>query len=203
MTGLEKIVKKIEDEANASAAARIEVAQTEAQTIYDTTMLKAKAQSEEILAQGRAQAADILAGASSAAALAKRKALLSEKQSIINSVISDAQNALLALPEKEYFELIERLFEKHLLAQQGEIFFSAADLKRLPTGFGLKLGVIAMAKGGSLKVSKEPRAINGGFILVYPDAEAGGDIEINCSFEALFYAAHEQLQDKISALLFF
>lgn len=202
MTGLEKIVKKIEDEANVAAAAKLEAAQAEAQTIYDAAMQKAKAQSEEILAQSKAQAGELLAGASSAAALAKRKALLSEKQSIINGVIADAQNALLALPEKEYFELIEKLLEKHMLAQHGEIFFSAADLKRLPTGFGFKLGVTAMAKGGNLKVSKEPRSINGGFILVYPDAEAGGDIEINCSFEALFYAAHEQLQDKITGLLF-
>lgn len=202
MTGLEKIVKKIEDEANAAAAAKMEATQAEARQIYDAALQKAKAQSEEMLAQSKAQAGDILASAQSAAQLAKRKALLSEKQSLINDVIANAQNALLALPEKEYFELIEKLTVKHLLKQDGNIFFSAQDLNRLPTGFGLKLGVVAMAKGGNLKVSKEPRPINGGFILVYPDAEAGGDIEINCSFEALFYAAREQLQDKVSSLLF-
>ena len=47
-----------------------------------------------------------------------------------------------------------------------------------------------------LKVSKETAAIFGGFLLVY------GDIEENCSFDALFSAVRENLQDKVNSLLF-
>ena len=48
----------------------------------------------------------------------------------------------------------------------------------------------------SMILSGESDKIDGGFILVY------GDIEENCSLEALFAVSKEVLQDKISALIF-
>ena len=44
-------------------------------------------------------------------------------------------------------------------------------------------------------MAKQPRPIDGGFILVY------GGVEENCSIEALFYAEQERLQDKVQAFL--
>ena len=207
MTGLEKIIKKIEDESNASAFAAIEAAKLEAEDILLTAAQQASQQRAAITAQSEAETADVLALGQSAAALAKRRAMLSEKQQIISDMIAHAQASLLLLPEKEYFELITTMAEKFMLPQSGEVYFSAADLERLPTGFGIKLGVIAITKGGTLKVAKTARPINGGFVLVYHDGSAdgtltAGDIEINCSFEALFYSARESLQDTVSELLF-
>lgn len=49
---------------------------------------------------------------------------------------------------------------------------------------------------GRLTLARQPARIDGGFILLY------GDIEENCSFEALFSGAHEQLQDEVQRLLF-
>ncbi len=202
MTGLEKILKNIDEQAAVAAAGAIEQANTEAAGIVEAARLEAERARDHAVAAAQQKAGDILSSAQSAAALARRRALLAEKQTLIGGVIDAAQKELLALPEKEYFALVERLLEKYILPQNGEICFSQTDLNRLPTGYGIKLGLLATARHGGLKVNKEPRAIDGGFILVYRDDEADGDIEINCSFEAIFYAAREALLDKVSESLF-
>ena len=50
--------------------------------------------------------------------------------------------------------------------------------------------------GGSLAVSREAQAIDGGFVLVY------GGMEENCSFSALFDANREDFLDAARAVLF-
>ncbi|NLX93741.1 MAG: hypothetical protein GXZ02_07760, partial [Clostridiales bacterium] len=42
----------------------------------------------------------------------------------------------------------------------------------------------------------EPAAIADGFILVY------GDIEMNCTFDALLEESHDELKEKIAQLFF-
>ena len=99
------------------------------------------------------------------------------------------------LPTVEYFANLLKLIRRYALPQEGEILFSQRDLDRLPSGFEQELAQ-ALPAGGSLKVSREPRKIDGGFVLVY------GGVEQNCSFAALFDAAKDRLQDKLHALLF-
>ncbi|MFA9381232.1 MAG: V-type ATP synthase subunit E [Acetanaerobacterium sp.] len=202
MTGLEKIIKRIEDEANAEAAEAVRKTTASAQALVDAAVAAAERESQKTVVQAHAQAKDILTNARSAAQLAKRQAMLAEKQRLISAAIDDAQKALLGLPDKDYFDLIERLVGKNLLKASGEIFFSQTDLDRLPAGYAFTLSVAATAKGGVISLGKTPRDIGGGFVLVYHDEGADGDIEINCSFEALFYSAREALQDKVSTLLF-
>ena len=61
----------------------------------------------------------------------------------------------------------------------------------------LKTYVLAAAeKGGSLVLSKEQKAIEDGFILVY------GGIEENCTLKALLDAKKDELQDKVNEILF-
>ena len=55
---------------------------------------------------------------------------------------------------------------------------------------------LAGKPGASLTLDEAPRDIDGGFVLIY------GDIEENCSFEALFDAQKDRLQDEVRALLF-
>ena len=76
------------------------------------------------------------------------------------------------------------------------MYLSGEDLARLPAYFPRKLSEIGAAKGGTLVLSEESREIKGGFILAY------GGIEENCSFEALFEAEKERLQDIVRAQLF-
>ncbi len=56
--------------------------------------------------------------------------------------------------------------------------------------FPAKIEKTAQEKGGSLVLKKEPREIDGGFVLVY------GGVEENCSAGALFASQRDELADK-------
>ena len=86
--------------------------------------------------------------------------------------------------------------ERYALPKDGEAAFSARDLKRMPKDFPQKLSAAAQKVGGALAVSKDPRAIDGGFVLIY------GGMEENCSFGALFDANREDFLDAARAALF-
>lgn len=193
MTGLEKIVKQIQDEARAAADGVIAAANAEAAAIAEQAQRESKAKCEAIAAQSKQDVASQLAAAQSAAELAKRRAVLAAKQEMISGVITDAEQEIYSMPDAGYFDLILKMVKKYSLPQSGEILFSKKDLARIPADFDAAL---AKAANGALTVSKETREIAGGFVLAY------GGIEENCSIEALFYAAHEQLQDKIQEILF-
>ncbi len=193
MTGLEKIIKQIQDEAEASAAKVIAEAQAKAQEIRAKAQEDAQSKRAAIEEQTAHEVEMIASSAKSAASLAIRRAVLAAKQEVINGVIVKARESILSLPDDEYFALILKMAQKYSLPQPGEAYFSQADLNRMPSDFAKKLE--AASKGG-LAVAKQPRPIDGGFILVY------GGVEENCSIEALFYAEQERLQDKVQAFLF-
>ena len=91
---------------------------------------------------------------------------------------------------------MEKLALKSALPGEGTVYFSQRDLKRLPAGFEKKLNEALKDKKAVLHISGTPREIDGGFILSY------GGIEENCSFESLFHASREALQDTVQKILF-
>lgn len=193
MTGLEKIVQQIQSEAQQAADAVIAQANAEAAEIANKAQEEGKAQIALVEAQSKTDVANALSAAKSAAALQVRRAVLEAKQEMIGKVIDNAQKSIYQLPDDEYFALILKMVKKFALPERGEILFSASDLKRLPADFSAR---IAEAAPAGLTVSSETRKIDGGFVLIY------GGVEENCSFDALFYAARESLQDKVQELLF-
>ncbi len=197
MTGLEKILKVIEDEAASNAQAILNQANKEAEAILLSAKLEAEKKCAEIAAKSEADVKDIVSRAKSAAALLQKKAVLDAKQRIITNVIENAKNALLGLKDKEYVEIILRMVSKYAHNKPGKILFTADDKKRFPADFEATLNkFLAEKQGAVLTISEEAARIDGGFILEY------GDIEENCSFEALFSAAKEDLQEKVNAFLF-
>ena len=193
MTGLEKIVQQIRDEAQQAADAVIAQAKEEAGQLAAKAAEDARTQSGAILAKSKTDVQNHLAAARSAAELAQRRAVLAAKQEIIGEAIESARQSIYKLPDSDYFALILKMISKFSLPQEGELLFSPADLWRLPASFETSL---AKSANGKLTVSRETRDIDGGFVLSY------GGIEENCSIEALFYAARERLQDRVQELLF-
>lgn len=197
MTGLDKIVKDIEDEALVKAAKIID----EAKTLADKIMSSAKAEGEqkcaEIEERSKNEVQSFLSRSESSARLQEKKLILNAKQAIISDILEKSKKHLLALPDNEYFENILKMISKYALVQAGSLVFSSSDLKRLPEGFLESVNEALKEKAGAtLNILTETRNIDGGFVLIY------GDIEINCSFEALFLAAKENLSDKVCAVLF-
>jgi V/A-type H+-transporting ATPase subunit E len=195
MAGVDNIINEILQEANDKAAGILDEAKKKAAEIENA------AQKESADAAGRAaqkaelDAEEYARRSDSASQMLKKKAILSAKQDIITEVIKKAYQKLDQQPDDAYFEMIRTLLKKAVHEGDGEICFSARDLKRLPKNFEQDAKKIAAGNGGSLKLSKEPADIENGFILRY------GGIEENCTLTALFEEKSEQLRDKVHQVL--
>ncbi|MDF2544034.1 MAG: hypothetical protein K0S47_3752 [Herbinix sp.] len=115
MTGLEKILKAIEEEAMANADTVISKANQEAEEIIAAATSEAQKKCAEIATKSEADVNAANARAQSAAALQERKLMLEAKQQVISNVILNAKNTLLQLPVSEYFDVILRMVLKYSL----------------------------------------------------------------------------------------
>ena len=197
MTGLEKILKAIEAEAQAGADTVIAQAKREAETILANAKMEAEAKCKVIAEKSEADVKAVISRAESAAALQEKKILLDAKQQIISNIIASARKRLDGLSNSEYTQVILSMVGKYAHNKKGKILFSSSDRVRLTNDFPEKLtSTLTNKAGAALEIGKEEPSFTGGFLLVY------GDIEENCSFDALFAEEKDILQDKVNSLLF-
>lgn len=196
MSGLNKLVEQIITAARDAADAKLAETRRQAENIILEAEERARQESDIILQEANEKAADIIERAKSSADLQKRRAILSAKQQIIEGTMKKTMNTLKSLPKEEYIDLILRMVSRYAQPQCGSIIFSKRDLERLPADFERQLNERLKSNGGSLTLSSENRQIDGGFVLVY------GDIEENCTFEAILSSKYDILQDKVNDFLF-
>lgn len=197
MSNLEKILKHIEDNANNNAKELIEKANAAADKTIRDAQVQADFKYAQKLEQAKAEAKAYISFAEASSALKKRQIILESKQQIIKDLINQAKKYIVSLPENEYFEIILMMVKKYCMGKSGQIIFSELDKKRMPKNFEKSIReAISEKTGANLELSDEVRAIDGGFVLNY------GDIEQNCSFEALFADKYDLLQDEVYKLLF-
>ena len=193
MTGLEKIISQIEYESNDRCRSIIDDAQKKAALIVE----EARAQAQSILDEGRNETAkkveNIKQSADSSSQLAKNKILLQSKLEIIDEMLNKALDEIRNLPDKEYFEILKSLIITNSKEGKGLLCLSEKDSKALPKNF--IDSVNKELKNGSVEIGNTAD-INGGFILIY------GDIDINCSFDAIASAKRDELRDALNKLLF-
>lgn len=196
MTGLEKIIEKIEQK----SAARCEEILAEARALAADIEAKSAAQAETMLADARAKAAldaeDRLRMAESGAEQKARQIILAARIEAVNETLDAAAEALNAMPTKEYFDALISLAVANAATGQGQLRLSSRDIARLPADFEQRLNEALAANGASVFVGTEPAPIDNGFILIY------GDIEINCSFEALLEAYRDELKETVCNIIF-
>ncbi|MGN0478435.1 MAG: V-type ATP synthase subunit E [Hominenteromicrobium sp.] len=193
-TGLDRILEQIRTDAEEKAAAEIAAAEHDA----ELTLARAAEQAEEkaaaVCAQGEAQDADIRAKAQSAAEFSRRRTVLAAKQNAIRETIAAARERLHSLPDGEYFAVLLKLAQKNAADGDAELRLNAKDLARMPRDFEKQL--CAAVTRGHITVSKTPCDIADGFLLVY------GGIDVNCTFDSLFEAEADALQDLAGGMLF-
>ncbi|WP_418746859.1 V-type ATP synthase subunit E [Frisingicoccus sp.] len=196
MSGLEKITSQILEEAKTSAAMKLETARKEADDILSKAKEACAAMEAEAAEKNVILKENYEGRIKSSAEQQRRTALLRAKQDMIAEVIEEAYVTLKQEDTESYFRTMEKILKTYVLAEPGEIYFSAQDLARMPADFEKRISAAAEEKGGSLVLSKEPKAIEDGFILVY------GGIEENCTLKALLDAKKDELQDKVNEILF-
>lgn len=196
MTGLEKMMNQILEEANASANSKRAEAAAEADRIKAQVAAEGDAKVAEIAQKSATDLASYQERIKSAADLKRRTALLAAKQEMISDTIQKAYETFCKKDDAEYFKTLKKMVETFAAPQKGEIALNAQDLAKLPAGFKEEVNKLAEKKGGQLTLSKTPATVEKGFILSY------GGIEENCSFKAMFDARKDDLQDLVQKILF-
>ena len=193
MAGLDKIIERITQDSAVKCEGILKEATAQATTIKADAAAASKKDADKVLAKAAKQAQAIVEMAKSGSAMEQKNALLDAKVGIIDEAVSYAKTKLAGTGDSEYFDIVLKLVKAYAQDSEGIMYFSQKDLSRLPADFAEK--VIALT-GGKLKVSSEPKNIDGGFILAY------GDIEINCSFDALISEKLDGIKDTLNKIIF-
>lgn len=195
MAGIDKITQQILNKAETEKEAILLSAEEEAGKIKTSAEEEIKEYLEKLQEKTEAKLKDLEARAISQEAQQSRRTLLKTRQEIISGLMNDAKENIRKSSPEHYAEILLKLLAANVQKNEGELRLSAEDLDRLPADFAKKAQAIAKEKGGSLTLSKEPAAIKDGFLLIY------GDIEENCSLDAVFAAEKDSLTDLIHSML--
>ncbi len=189
MTGLENIIKHIEEDAKKNAKEILDAAKSEAKKIIDEANSKSDKILNEFKELAEKKAKETLARATSASELEVKKSILLKKQSIINALICDAKKELENQSTEDYFEFLVKLLAAYAQDKEGFIVLSEKDRESVTKSFKKAL------KEYKLEISE--KSIKGcGFILIY------GSVEVNCTFDAIFDAYNEEFLDLLNTFLF-
>lgn len=196
MSGLDNIIKEIQTSAKAEADAVLQEADLYCKNYMAEVKIKVQKEVEEFQKKAESERNLYEEKTKSGARFRERNTVLKAKQQSIEEVIRKAQDKLINLPEREYFDFLIKLFEKNVQPQEGIMFLSDKDKARMSLDFKEKIENIAREKGGRITVSSDRANINNGFLLVY------GEIEENCQIKALFDANIDRLKDIANRQLF-
>ena len=187
MNSISNITNKIIADAEAEAKQIREEAEKASSDILSDYMRKAEEESAAIIADAEKEAESVMSTAMARIDMDKRMEMLACRRKLIDDVFKKAFKGIESLPEDEYIA-----FLRNMLAaadcQDGEIILNDRDqvlYEKIVEG--LRPGITLSEKKGAQK---------GGFIIV------SGETEINCTFEVVFKAAEEDLQNDVVSILF-
>lgn len=193
MSGMEKIVGTIRQEAEEKASGILQQARERAAEIERDTAVKKEERQRSAGEQARRETESVLARYESENRRMRKEALLRAKSGVLNDVIAQAKERLENLPDEQYFALMERLFERNAQSGNGRLYFAKKDYGRIPDGFVEKLN--QGLKNGGVELAGSTDKISHGFVIVY------GKIEQNCSLDSIFDSAHSRIVDAVNACL--
>ena len=147
MTGTEKILRHIAEQAEEESGKILEAARQEAGTITALAEKDAAQFAEASKAKAEAFRKDAESRLEASLAMQKRRAALKVRGELVNEALANAYESLKNLPAEEYFAFLLRQLEKQVRAADGRLELNAKDLKRLPADFEAKAAGIAAAAG--------------------------------------------------------
>lgn len=196
MTGLEEMKAAIEEESRLECAKIEQQAQEQIAKIREDAQAAAHARYQEILIDARRVCENELQMAKTGGEMETKRLLLRTKTELVDETIEMALRHLREMPDQDYFSVLQTLARSYAREGEGEMLLSQRDLERLPSDFADTLNEMLKKQNARVRIGAQPARIDDGFLLAY------GDIEVNCSFEALLEAALEEVKDTLSRELF-
>ena len=194
MNGIEKITARIEEDGRAENNALLAESRAQAAELTAKYQAEAKAAADEVLSQGRAAAQDRARHLDSMAQMECRKAVLGAKQDVIEEAFQAAHKKRLELPSEEYVALLASLAAKASATGKEKLIFSPGH--RAQVGKAVVVAANEKLGEGKLTLSEESRPMDGGFIL------SDGAVEVNCTFDTLIRLQRGALAGEVAKVLF-
>ena len=176
MNGIEKIIQRIESDAQAEIDCTLADAREKAADIADTYRKQAEAEGRELGAKYEKAAAEREERLVSSAQMEARKVRLAAKQEMVERTYALALDKLCAMPEEQYVAVLADLLVQASSNGREEAVFSPKDREQVGEKAVAKANALS---GKELRLSAETQPIRGGFIL------KDKNVEVNCAFETL------------------
>jgi len=198
MKGVEKITERILAEANEAADNAKSEAEAKAKEILEEFEGKAKQSYEQLVANGRIEAAAAAERKVRTAKLQAKKDILGTKQEFINKAYSIAQESILAMPEDEYVDLLARKACEASISGEEAVILNEDDKSVLGQKVVDAANALLAAAGkkASLTLSDETAKMIGGLFLKQ------NDVSVNCSIDSIIGTFREDLDVKVAKVLF-
>ena len=198
MSGLDNIIKKIENDADLVVSQINRDAEKEIEQIMNNARFDVEKKRKEM--QDRAQISGKIKKERliSMANLEGGKLILRTKRDLMNQVIDKVYQLLGNMPPEDYEKLLINMIIKADPRSSGLIRLNKNDKNRVSTGFTKKVNDVFTGQGKNISFSLDNKDANikGGFILIC------GDIEINGSFEKLTEFNRSEFEKIIAQTLF-
>lgn len=196
MTGLEKIIAKIGEDARKEAERLRAEADRDARAIGENARREASEIEKEWERETEDRVRAYTEKVDSARALEKRNRILEAKQALIAEILDKSLETIRSMDDVSYFALLLRMAEQNIRPGEGLLQLSEKDKARMPADFITRMNELAAQKDGSLRLSDEVAPIRDGLKLLY------GGIEQNCTLESIFATKKDKLADMVAACLF-
>ena len=198
MNGIEKILAHIKAESDAECEAIKKEAAEECKRIRAEYAETEQKEYNKLVSDGAADAERRLERLNSLAALESKRHVLMTQQEMLTAAFEHAAKALLELPERDYIDFLVRQTCAASLSGTETIILSPADRDRVGAEVlgAANASLSASGRTASLTLSDKTANIRGGLIL------SGGDIEVNCSIDALVEEYRNELSPSVASVLF-
>lgn len=193
MNGLEKIVARMEADTQAACDALAASAAENAAAILRDCQAQADAVTRDSAQRAAAQAAEHLEHLNGSSQLACRQRVLAAKQQLIDEAFARTAQALAALPQADYIDLLAALAAENGSGDE-ELLLSAHD--RETVGAAVVDAANAKRPGAAFRLSDETRDTGGGLVL------RRGRVELNCSFTEKLRQLRQEESSAVAQLLF-
>lgn len=193
MNGLEKIVARMEADTQAACDALAASAAENAAAILRDCQAQADAVTRDSAQRAAAQAAEHLEHLNGSSQLACRQRVLAAKQQLIDEAFARTAQALAALPQADYIDLLAALAAENGSGDE-ELLLSAHD--RETVGAAVVDAANAKKPGAAFRLSEETRDTGGGLVL------RRDRVELNCSFTEKLRQLRQEESSAVAQLLF-
>jgi len=197
VAGAEKLIEKIEQDAQRDAEKIWQDAEEKKHDMRQTLMREIAGRKAEIEKMADDAAREKKKRMAAVYDLEHRKLLLSAKQEMMQKAKDLAMEKLSALDDKSYVALMKNKLMACAASGEGSIAVSATE-KRLNDGFlaDVNAALKSSVGKGDLRFADETADITGGFIY------RNGGLEINLSFAALLSEAWQEAETEVASVLF-